>query len=127
MLPVWLTIVLALGGSALISATVNLIFNLVVNSVKKRQQQAKLIAEELSKKDEVVKRGIQALLRHELYDLYNEYYPKGYAPLDVKNDFENIYMGYHNLGKNGVMDGMHERFMGLPEYDKREVKQRLVE
>ena len=126
-MPIEITIFLALGGSTLISLIITFIFNCTINSVKKRQQQAKLIAEEISKKDEVVKRGIQALLRHELYDLYNEYYPQGYAPLDVKNDFENIYMGYHNLGKNGVMDGMHERFMSLPEYDKREVKQRLVE
>lgn len=48
--------------------------------------------------------------------MYDEYYTKkGYAPLAVKNDFEFIYMGYHNLGKNGVMDGIHERFMKLPD------------
>jgi len=114
-MPIWLTIVLALGGSALITATVNLIFNLIANSTKRKVQNAKILAKELEARDENLRRAVQALLRHELYDIYNEYYPKGYAPIDVKNDFEFIYMGYHNLGKNGVMDGIHERFMSLPE------------
>ena len=115
-MPLWLVIVLALGGSALISTIVNLSVNGIVNGAKKRAQLAKKIAEEVAREDEVLRRGVQALLRHELYGMYEEYYTKkGYAPLDVKNDFEFIYMGYHNLGKNGVMDGIHERFMKLPE------------
>ena len=131
-MPVWLTIFLAVGGSTLISLIITFIFNRIVNSVSKRQEQAKLIAEEIAKQDEVLKRGVQALLRHNLYELYDDWFTKkGYAPLDVKNDFEFIYMGYHNLGKNGVMDGLHERFMQLPEEpikkEPRPRKQRLVE
>lgn len=126
-MPVWLSITLALGGSTIITLIITFIFNLITNSVKKRQEQARLIAEEVAKKDEVLKRGVQALLRHELYNLYDEYYTKkGYAPLDVKNDFEFIYLGYHNLGKNGVMDGLHERFMKLPD-SKSETKKQLRE
>ena len=41
-MPVWATIVLALGGSAFISALVNLIFNLVVNSTKRKMQRTTL-------------------------------------------------------------------------------------
>ena len=60
-------------------------------------------------------KGMQALLRHELYDLYTEYKSKrGYAPVYVKEDFENMYRHYHELGANGVMDGIHEEFQKLP-------------
>lgn len=118
-MPVWTQYFVMFGGSTFMALLITLLFNLIVNSKKKKIEQAKLIAEEVTKKDEVLKRGVQALLRHELYELYDIYY-KGekYAPLDVKNDFENIYLSYHNLGKNGVMDGMHERFMSLPEEPK---------
>lgn len=125
-MPTWLVITLALGGSALITALVNFIFNLIINSAKKRHELAQSIANEVKREDDTLKRGVQALLRHELYELYDEYYTrKGYAPLDIKNDFENIYMCYHNLGRNGVMDGLHQRFMTLPDEEQR--KPRLVE
>lgn len=59
--------------------------------------------------------GVQALLRHNLYDLYHKYVQKqGYAPVWVKEDFENMYAQYHSLGANGVMDGIHEEFKKLP-------------
>ena len=125
-MPVWLTIVLALGGSALVSAIVNFFFNKFTNSVEKKKRDAKLIADAIEEKNEILKKGVQALLRHELYDLYDYYYKQlGYAPLDVKNDFENIYASYHNLGKNGVMDGIHKRFITLPEEPQK--KQQLRE
>lgn len=131
MIPLWLTIVLACGGTTLINLIVTYIFTKATNSYEKKKKDAEMVAEEIEKKNDVLKRGVQALLRHELYELYDTYYQeKGYAPLDIKNDFEFIYMGYHNLGKNGVMDGIHERFMRLPEDDPKEdkpKKQKLVE
>ena len=119
MLPLWLTIVLACGGTTLINLIVTYMFTRATNSYEKKKRDAEMVAEEIEKKNDVLKRGVQALLRHELYELYDDYYKeKGYAPLDIKNDFEFIYLGYHNLGKNGVMDGIHERFMQLPEGPK---------
>ena len=35
--------------------------------------------------------GIQALLRSSLYDLYDTWMDKGYAPRDIKANFENLY------------------------------------
>lgn len=131
MIPMWLTILLSCGGTTLINLIVTFIFTKATNSYEKKKKDAEMVAEEIEKKNDVLKRGVQALLRHELYELYDTYYQeKGYAPLDIKNDFEFIYMGYHNLGKNGVMDGIHERFMKLPEDDPKEEekkKQKLVE
>ena len=65
-------------------------------------------------KYEALKLGVQALLRDKLYDKYDKYTEMGYAPIRARENFENIWLQYHNLGKNGVMDDIHNRFMELP-------------
>lgn len=65
-----------------------------------------------------LQKGVQALLRKELYDLYNKYNEQGYAPLYVKENFRNMYEQYHALGINGVMDSLYEKFIDLPETEK---------
>lgn len=65
-------------------------------------------------KTEAVCLGVQALLRDRLIDQYNRHSEKGYAPIYAKENFENMWKQYHNLGVNGVMDGLHESFMELP-------------
>lgn len=66
-------------------------------------------------KTEAVCKGVQALLRDRLIDQYNRYSEKGYAPIYAKENFENMWKQYHNLGVNGVMDGVHDNFMSLPD------------
>lgn len=65
-------------------------------------------------KTEATQRGVQALLRDRLYDKYEKYSDLGYAPIRARENFENMWTQYHNLGKNGVMDDIHEKFMRLP-------------
>lgn len=65
-------------------------------------------------KTEAVQLGVQALLRDRLIAEYNKYQEKGYAPIYARENFDNMWTQYHNLGKNGVMDGIHEMFMELP-------------
>jgi hypothetical protein len=65
-------------------------------------------------KTEAVQRGVQALLRDRLYDKYEKYSELGYAPISARENFENMWTQYHSLGKNGVMDGIHDKFMKLP-------------
>lgn len=75
---------------------------------------AKLKANDV--KTEAVCYGVQALLRDRLYEQYDKYHDdKGYAPVWVKNNFENMYKRYHNLGENGVMDQHYKDFMKLPD------------
>lgn len=72
-----------------------------------------------SVENESLRYGVQALLRHELYELYHYWTEsKGYAPIAAKEDFDNMYKRYHALGVNGVMDGIHEEFMNLPTSEK---------
>lgn len=66
------------------------------------------------KRVEALERGVQALLRDRLYQSYTHYSERGYAPIQARENFENMWRQYHNLGKNGVMDSIHEKFMDLP-------------
>lgn len=72
-------------------------------------------------KTEAVCCGVQALLRDRLYEQYDKYYnEKGYAPIWVKNNFENMYNRYDALGENGVMEKHYIDFKNLPDKLKEE-------
>ena len=66
------------------------------------------------KRTEALEKGVQAILRDRLYQSYNHFMEKGYAPLYARENFENMYQQYHNLGKNGVMDDIRDKFFELP-------------
>lgn len=61
-----------------------------------------------------IKRGVQALLRDRLLQGYKFYRQQGWADEDDRSNMENIYLQYHRLGANGVMDNLHDRFLQLP-------------
>lgn len=61
-----------------------------------------------------VKRGVQALLRDRLIQGYKYYRQQGWADEDDRANLENVYIQYHNLGANGVMDNLRGRFLALP-------------
>ena len=61
-----------------------------------------------------VKRGLQALLRAQMINDYNHYSEKGYAPIYARQSFENCWVQYERLYKNGVMTDIHNKFMSLP-------------
>lgn len=60
------------------------------------------------------KLGVQALLRAQMIADYNKWFDRGYAPIYVKQNFENCWKQYHSLGANGVMDDIHVKFLQLP-------------
>lgn len=59
-------------------------------------------------------RGIQALLRAQMISDYNKYSEQGAAPIYARENFENCWKQYHELGANGVMDDLHAKFLALP-------------
>ena len=61
-----------------------------------------------------VRLGVQALLRAQLIADWNRYSEKGFAPIYARENFENVYQQYHNLGANGVMDDIRTKFLALP-------------
>lgn len=136
-MPVWLQILLALGGSSLIGLVVADIYKSIKHRSKKHIEQIKrdrqeevreVIRDELEPvKEEVgcikndlglVKNGLQKDLYVDLVHLYNEYKERGYCTVGEKRDYDSIYWSYHNLGKNGVADSMHDTVMQLDETPK---------
>lgn len=63
---------------------------------------------------EAIKAGLQALLRAQMVNDYNHYTEKGYAPIYARENFESCWKQYKNLGGNGVMTDLHEKFLKLP-------------
>lgn len=61
-----------------------------------------------------LEQGVQALLRDRLYQMYFHYLEKGSAPIYARENFENMYKKYHELGANGVMDDYYHKFMNIP-------------
>lgn len=68
----------------------------------------------MAKDHKALRLGMQASLRSRLYELYLRCKDKGYANMYERDDFENVYTHYHQLGANGVMDNIREKFLHLP-------------
>ena len=68
----------------------------------------------------LLKLGSQATIKNELKIRYEKWLKLGYAPVDAKDDLEKMYVIYHKLGANGVMDHIREQFLDLP--DERVIK-----
>ncbi len=63
---------------------------------------------------QAVKAGMQAMLRAQMISDYNKWNEREYAPIYARENFENCWEQYHNLGANGVMDDIHRKFLALP-------------
>lgn len=63
----------------------------------------------------LLKLGSQATIKNELKIRYEKWLKLRYAPVDAKDDLEKMYVIYHKLGANGVMDHIREQFLNLPD------------
>lgn len=63
---------------------------------------------------QAVKSGVQALLRAQMISEYNKAKDRGYAPIYAKDNFQNMWDNYHNLGANGVMDAIKDEYLAMP-------------
>lgn len=54
------------------------------------------------------------MLRRKLRELYLSCTKAKFASLEDRDDFENMYQRYHQLGSNGIMDNVREQFLELP-------------
>lgn len=103
-MPWYSILTLCFGSGILVTA-----WGYLYARIKKNQAEAKAL-----------RLGMQALLRDRLYDKYEHYSELGYAPIRARENFENMWTQYHNLGKNGVMNDIHIKFMELPTEQKGE-------
>lgn len=96
-----------------------------ISAIKDEISSVKKEISNLKDTDVDTRLGLQAVLRDRLIQLHRyctEQRCKGnikkaYATCDEKTNFENMYLKYHKLGENGVMDKIYADFMSLPNYD----------
>ena len=72
------------------------------------------------KEQEAVRLGVQALLKNEIYKQYSEWMEKGYCPIHARENIQNMYERYHNLGENGVMTDLVKKIFELPTEKEKE-------
>lgn len=61
-----------------------------------------------------LEKGLQALLRSQLYSEYRMWAERGYVPMYARDNFDNLWAQYEALGKNNVMNDIYKRFRELP-------------
>ena len=61
-----------------------------------------------------MKLAVQAILRDRLLQSFQFCKRQGKATSDDRQNFENMYIQYHSLGGNGVMDDLRQKFFDLP-------------
>lgn len=66
------------------------------------------------RQNNAVRAGLRAILRDRLLQTFRRCSHRGYAAPDERQNFENMYVQYHSLGGNGVMDDVRCKFFALP-------------
>lgn len=111
----WYQLLSIIGIPSIISGIVALILGRGMKVRDRKQEDIRKQNEELERQNKAIMAGVQALLRDRLLQGYRHYAEKGWANYEDRQNMENIYSQYHSLGENGIMDGMRERFLSLPE------------
>lgn len=102
-----LEIITVIGVPAFLSFVFQWIF------VKKM---TKAEAKKEKKKDNAcaIEAGVTSLLRDRLRRNYLVFKGKGHIDMADKENYHALYVSYHNLGGNGMVDEMYEQIMDLP-------------
>ena len=66
------------------------------------------------KKEKAIEEGVQALLRNELIRRYREYETKGELSILDKENIEEMFTQYENLGGNGTVKQLMTELLQLP-------------
>ena len=102
------------GVASILPTLITLLIKWLVDTFSKKAKERDIEMKRQQADTELLKKGIQALLRAQMIADWNKWSQKGYAPIYAKENFENIWEQYHLLGANGVMDDIHIKFLGLP-------------
>jgi len=73
------------------------------------------VIEPLQQDIDLMKRAMQKDVRRSLRQDGAMLKMRGYASHQEKTEFDELYWAYHNLGRNGVVDRLHEEVMALPD------------
>lgn len=90
------------------------LFTLIVSGVGLGYRRIVRKMQEEARKQETVKKGIEAMLRDRLIQIYDSNIDKGFCPVHVKENVEALYEQYQALGGNGMVTGFVEELRELP-------------
>lgn len=65
-------------------------------------------------KNEATQRGVKAMLRNDIINLYEKYIHLGYMPLYARENLQELYKEYKNLDGNGVIEDLIRKVYALP-------------
>ena len=68
----------------------------------------------VNKKQNAIEKGVQALLRDRIIQIYNHYNKEKYIPIYSRENISNLHNEYKALGGNGTVDGLVSSLMLLP-------------
>ena len=66
------------------------------------------------KQNKAVREGLEAILRDRLLTAYRHYEDQGFADSDDRQNWEHMYIQYHTLGGNGIIDNLRQRLFEMP-------------
>lgn len=66
------------------------------------------------KKQKATDDGLRSLLRADMIRTYEKAAEKGYAPIYIRDSFEDCFESYVALGGNGVITDIHTKLLNLP-------------
>ena len=94
--------ILGMIVSYLVTAILGGITGFITTKLKKDKQ-----------KDQAIETGVQALLRNEIIRRYREFETKGEIPILDKENLEEMFVQYKNLGGNGTVKKMMDELLNL--------------
>ena len=74
----------------------------------------------LFKRQKAIENGVKALLRDRIIQSCNNYRDKGYCPLYVRDNINNLFKEYKELGGNGTVEALINETKELP-WEKPEI------
>ena len=110
-------IALITACGALLLGLINSMVSWYNNSKKRERHQFDTLMTRIGQIETIVKndsKGLQALLRYQLYEILGYCRNKGFADDMDRVAFLMLYEKYHLLGANGVMDQIKLEFLELP-------------
>lgn len=103
---------------SVISSIVTGIVGVAVAWIGRRMAKSEALRDKAEQEREktglAMREGMMALLRDKLIDGMNTAQKEGYAHLYEVENINHMYNAYTDLGGNGVVTQMHERFSRLP-------------
>ncbi len=106
--------IVVLAVNCIITTVLGILINKFANKLDKIKKEEEAEKEEINAKNRAIEEGLVALLRNELVRRYREYETVGEISILDKENFEDMFEQYENLGGNGTMKKMAKDVLNLP-------------